>query len=220
MKTNQVLETIDRELCGRIVRQRTRDGFMALWDIEAIGKLYRLNNSLPEINYKDWVSSANVKEFLAELEKEIGTKPYIKSTKGNSGWAHPFFAIKILTHFNPKFEVQVYKWLFDCLIENRIKGGDSYRIMCGVLFDYSKDKTNFHKTIRGIAQVIKDKLYVENWNNATQLQLQKRDILQNYITDATRTLKDSVLGFKLGIAMYDSREGSNISQIKNNMGGV
>lgn len=211
MKTNQILETIDRELCGRIVRQRTKDGFMRLWDIEAIGKLYRLQNGLSEINFSDYLRKDNVREFLAELEKETGAKPYIKSTKANSGWVHPFFAIKILTHYNPKFEVQVYKWLFDYLIESRMRGGDSYKVMCGVVFSYTTDKTGFHRNIQKLANIIKDKLGVKDWNNATAEQLENRDILQNYITDATRTLKDSKLGIKLGIEMYNARKDRNFA---------
>lgn len=206
MKTNQILETIDRELCGRIIKQRTKDGFMSLWDIESVGNYYRISNNMPPINFKDWLGTQNVREFLAELEKEIGQSPYIKSTKNNSGWVHPFFAIKILTHFNPKFEIQVYKWLFDYLIDNRINGGDSYNVMCGVLFKYATNKTNFHKSIKQVANIIKDTLKVTDWNKATSYQLKERDILQNYITDATRTLKDSTQGFKLGIKMYFARQ--------------
>lgn len=205
MKTNQILETIDRELCGRIVRQRTKDGFMRLWDIEAIGKLYRLENGLSEMNFSDYLRKDNVREFLAELEKEIGTSPYIKSTKANSGWIHPFFAIKILTHFNPKFEVQVYKWLFDFLVENRMRGGDSYKVMCGVIFNYTKDKTFFHKNIQTLANSIKEKLGVSDWNKASAKQLENRELLQNYIIDATRTLKDPKVGIKLGFEMFNSR---------------
>lgn len=205
MKTNQIMESVDRELCGRIIKQRTKDGFMRLWDIEAIGKLYRLQNNLPEINYKDWIASANVKEFLTELELEIGTKPYIKSTKANSGWVHPFFAIKILTHFNPRFEVQVYKWLWDYLIQSRIKSSDSYTIMSGVLYKYSKSKTEFPKGLKMLADRIKRTIGAECWNEATQEQLQRRDELQTYIADFTRTFKDTKQGVRMAVAVWDEK---------------
>lgn len=204
MKTNQVLETIDRELCGRIVRQRTKDGFMRLWDIESIGKLYRIQNNLPEINYRDWICSNNVKEFLAELEVEIGTKPYIRSTKANSGWVHPFFAIKILTHFNPRFEVQVYKWLWDYLIENRIKSGDSYNTMCGVLWKYTSQQTFFKRNMANVARIIKELIGVDDWNKATQEQLESREYLHNLIIDFTRTFKDSKTGLNHALLVFKS----------------
>lgn len=207
MKTNQVMESIDRELCGRIVRQRTKDGFMRLWDIEAIGKLYRLENSLPELSLKDYMNSQNVKEFLAELEKEIGTNPYIKSTKSNSGWIHPFFAIKMLTHFNPRFEVQVYKWLWDYLIQNRIKSGDSYNTMCGMLWRYSSRKDLFAKNIKNLAVIIKNECGVDDWNKATQEQLADREYLHNMITDLTASLQNSKAGASLAIKAYRKKKG-------------
>ncbi len=205
MKTNQIMESVDRELFGRVVRQRTKDGFMRLWDIEAVGKLYRLENGLPELSLKDYVNSQNVKEFLAELEKEIGTSPYIKSTKSNSGWIHPFFAVKMLTHFNPKFEVQVYKWLWDYLIQNRISSGDSYNTMCGVLHKYTSNKSKFHSDIKVLASMIKNKVACDDWNTATQEQLEKRDYLQTSIADLTQTLKEPRQAIKIAFQMYENK---------------
>ena len=205
MKTNQVMESIDRKLCGRIVRQRTKDGFMRLWDIEAIGKLYRLENGLPELSLKDYMNSQNVKEFLAELEKEVGTNPYIKSTKANSGWIHPFFAIKMLTHFNPKFEVQVYKWLWDYLIQNRIDSGDSYVKMCGSLYAYTTQKAKFQQSIKTLSKNIREHFGVDTWNNATQEQLKLRDELQTNIADFAKTLNNAYHGLVFACDVYASK---------------
>ena len=199
------MESVDRELCGRIVRQRTKDGFMRLWDIEAIGKLYRLENGLPELSLKDYMSSQNVKEFLAELEKEIGANPYIKSTKSNSGWIHPFFAIKMLTHFNPKFEVKVYKWLWDYLVENRVSSVDSYNNMCGALHKYTSNKSKFHGDIKVLANMIKNKVACDDWNNSTQEQLEKRDYLQTSIAELTQTLKEPRQAIKIAFQMFDNK---------------
>lgn len=205
MKTNQVMESIDRELCGRIVRQRTKDGFMRLWDIEAIGKLYRLENGLPELSLKDYVNSQNVKEFLAELEKEIGSNPYIKSTKSNSGWIHPFFAIKMLTHFNPRFEVQVYKWLWDYLIQSRIDSGDSYVKMCGSLYAYTTQKVKFQQSIKALSKNIRNHFGVIDWNKATQEQLKLRDELQTNIADFAKTLQNAYQGLVFACDVYSSK---------------
>ena len=77
------------------------------------------------------------------------------------------------------------------------------------MFSYPTDKTGVHRNVQKLANLIKDKLGVSDWNNATAEQLENRDILQNYITDATRTLKDSKLGIKLGIEMYNARKDRN-----------
>lgn len=211
MKTNQIMETIDRSLCGRIVRQRTKDEFFRLDDILSIGNLYRIENNLPLVDFSRYLLTDNVKEFLNELRKEIGIEPYIKGAKNKSGWVHPYFAIKILTWFNPRFEVQVYKWLFDYLIQSRISGGNSYQVMCGVLYNYCNNKAKFTIDIKNLAHKIKDILKVDDWNKATNKQLQDRDLIHSYITDLTRTLKDAKLGAKLGIQMYIDR----LKEVKN-----
>lgn len=155
MQTNQVMETIDRKLCGIKVKQRTKDSFMNLKDVTNIVYKARIDSGLSAkgFNFSNWLATDNVKEFLAELEKEIETKPYIKGTKSSDGWIHPFFAIKILTYFNPRFEIKVYQWLYDFLIDNRINSGDSYKRMCGVLFQYSKDKTHFANNIKTLQKL-------------------------------------------------------------------
>lgn len=207
MKTNQIMETRDRELCGLIVRQRTKDGFMNLNDIADIVYQARIQNGLgvKGFNFNAYISSEGVKEFLEALEIEIGTNPYIRGAKNRPGWIHPFFALKILTHFNPRFEVQVYKWLWDYLIENRIKSSDSYTIMSGVLYKYSKSKTEFPKNLRILADRIKRTIGVERWNEATQEQLQRRDELQTYISDFARTFKDSNQGVRMAMAVWDEK---------------
>lgn len=203
------METTDRQLGNAIIRQRTKDSYYRLDDILAIGNLARIQNGLKPVNFSIYLNSTNTQDFLNELEQEIGMPPYFKGAKNRSGWVHPYFMIKILTWFNPKFEVQVYKWLFDYLIDNRIKGGNSYQIMSGVLFTYTSNKVNFHLSIRKLAKRIKELLGVEDWNKATKKQLEDRELIHNYITDLTRTLKDSKQGVKLGLEMYKRRLETN-----------
>lgn len=207
MKTNQIMETRDRDLCGLIVRQRTKDGFMNLDDVTNIVYQARINSGFNAkgFNFSNWLTSDSTQEFLVELENEIGTNPYIRGAKNRSGWIHPFFAIKILTHFNPRFEVQVYKWLWDYLIQSRIKSSDSYTIMSGVLYKYSKSKTEFPKGIKMLADRIKRTIGAECWNEATQEQLQRRDELQTYIADFTRTFKDTKQGIRMAVAVWDEK---------------
>ena len=204
MKTNQVMQTIDRELCGAIIKQRTKDEFFnlsnILFVIEEHIRKQRLYNY--RLNFSDFLQQQNTKRFLEALEKEIGTKPYIKGAKNRDAWVHPYFAIKILTHFNPEFEIQVYKWLFDYLIKNRIDSGDSFNNMCGVLYKHSKNKALFSKHIQSLAYTIKKLIKCNDWNQATEEQLKQRDFLQNYIADLTHTLQDSRQGVKLGIEVY------------------
>ena len=210
MKTNQVMETTDRELEGHIVRQRTKDEFMALNDVLAIGDTIRIKEGKRPINFPNYLLQEGVKDFLKELETEIGKPVYIRGTKSHTGWIHPFFAIKILLHFNPKFEIKVYKWLMDYLIDTRIRGGDTYNNMCGVMFQYTTKQATFSKSIKALAKLIKDLVGVEEWNTATKEQLELRERLMNYIINATRTLKDSKLGVHMGVEMFKSSLQDNL----------
>lgn len=212
MKTNQILETIDRDFNGVIVRQRTQDSFFSLSNVLRVVNNWRDDNNLPSFNFAGYIKTQNVKEFLAELESKTGKKPYIKATKTQGGWVHPFFMLKILIHNNPKFEISVYEWLFDNLIQNRISSGDSYTRMCGVLFRYAVNKDKFTKNIKIVARQIKDICVCDDWNKATQEQLARRDWLQNMIADLAQTLHDSTQGYKLAIQAYHTKYLTN--QIK------
>lgn len=205
MKTSVIMETQDRVLKGMIVKQRTRDSFFALNDIMNVINLARMKQGQKLARFDIFLQNDSTKDFLLALEKEISTKPYIKGAKGKTGWVHPFFALKILTHFEPNFEVQVYKWLWDYLIENRIKSGDSYVKMCGELYRVSSNKAKFHENIQNLAKLIKDTIGVDDWNKASTGQLELREYAHNMIADLAKTLNDSTKGATLGIQALKER---------------
>lgn len=205
MKTNQVMESIDRELEGVIVRQRTKDNYFNLNDILCLVDSERIKQRLSRINFDKFLLTDNVKAFLIALETEIGSKPYIRGAKNRDGWVHPYFALKILTYHNPQFEVKVYKWLWDLLMQYRCNSGDSYSRMCGVLYKYSKQQSRFNVAISMLANAIKVLLEVEDWNKATKQQLEMRDQLHNSICDITTALKDSKQGIRLGLQAFAER---------------
>lgn len=197
MKTNQIMQTTDRELSGVIVRQRTCDSFFALSDIaRVIAKNTPDNVAIKRVDSYFILNSS--KNFIQELDSNCG-KSYIKGRGKNTSWVHPYIAIDILLWANPKFKIEVYQWLWDYLIENRIKSGDSYSKMCGVLYSVSRDKTNFHKNIQNLAKIIKDTIGVDDWNQATSEQLELREYAHNMIADLAKTLHDSTKGASLGI---------------------
>lgn len=208
MKTNQIMQTADRELSGVIVRQRTCDSFFALSDISRV-VIKNTPNTASIKRVDSYFLLNSTKELLAELEKTIGTLPYIKGRGKNTSWVHPYLAIDILLWGNPKFKIEVYGWLWDYLIENRIKSGDSYSKMCGVLYSVSSDKTNFHKNIQNLAKIIKDTIGVDDWNKATNEQLELREYAHNMIADLAKTLHDSTKGASLGIQALKERIKSN-----------
>lgn len=208
MKTNQIVESIDRELEGRIVAQRTKDGFLSLGAIQSIINLDRIGRGLGGIQFSHFLQNENVSEFVKELELQTNAPVYHRATKSSRGWIHPFLALKFLTHYNPKFEIRVYQWLFDYLMQNRIKSSDSFTRMSGVLLKYAKNKTKFAQGMMGLSKKIR--LYVGlcesmSWNKATALQLSRRDELQNLIADLAESLADNKQALDLAFSVYKNK---------------
>lgn len=207
MKTNQVIESIenrtmqvgDKQL---IIRQRTKDSFFALNDIILLCDSWFFLQNKRRFDVHQYFKQDATKEFIKELENRIGDKCYIKGVKNKTGWVHPFLMLDILLWANPKFKVEVYSWLNDFLIQNRINSGDSYVRMCGVLYKYSTQKSQFNIAIRMIGKQIKDFIGVSEWNKASQEQLKRRDELQSFIADLAETLQNSKEAVRLGFVNY------------------
>lgn len=200
MKTSVIMESIDRDLLGQIVPQRTKDEYFSLTAIvNVINKERMFNQELTPVQFSRFLQVESVAEFVKELEKEVGGPVYYKATKSSRGWIHPFLALKFLTHYNPKLEIKVYQWLWDYLIANRVKSGDSYLEMKGALYEYYPNKLKYPGFLMSVAKKIREALNVDDWNKATKEQLEARDYTHKMICDLTKTLHDSKQGVKLGI---------------------
>lgn len=83
----------------------------------------------------DFFTTKNVKEFLeALMEEEKFTSrdsAYVKSKarsdRGGGTWMHPVLFIKFAMWLNPRFEVQVIKFVYDQMLKYRNDAGDAYR---------------------------------------------------------------------------------------------
>lgn len=113
------------------VEQRTSD---AMFNATALLKQW--NESAGEKKeIKKFFENQNAKEFISALMEEEnldGEKSaYVKSkaSRGkNAGtWMHPILFVKFAMWINPRFEVQVIKFVYDQMIEYRKKSGDAYR---------------------------------------------------------------------------------------------
>lgn len=80
---------------------------------------------------KEFFSNKNTKEFIDALleEEKLNTEnlAYLKS-RGKSGgtWMHPVLFVKFAMWLNPRFEVQVIKFVYDEMIKYRNEAGDAY----------------------------------------------------------------------------------------------
>ena len=213
MKTNVVMESIDRKLNDIIIRQRTKDEFLQVRDVLKVINLHRLSKGLESIKFSNFLLNENIKEFMKSLELAKNCKVYYRGNKKESGWIHPYLAIKFLTHYYPELEIKIYDWLFDYLIKYRKDSGDSYVKMTGILFKHTKSPTTFQKSMVKLAQVIKKKIGCENWNEATKEQLERREYLHNMISDLVETLEDCKAGLSLALQAYDKKYNDNMALI-------
>lgn len=124
MKTNQLMK---RKMGEFNVTQRTKDGFFCATELlrqwNEYANLNRGNSPyLKQKDLKEFFSNKNTKEFIDALleEEKLSTKnlAYLKS-RGKSGgtWMHPVLFVKFAMWLNPRFEVQVIKFVYDEMIK-------------------------------------------------------------------------------------------------------
>jgi uncharacterized protein YjgD (DUF1641 family) len=127
MKTSVVMI---RPMGSFEVHQRTKDG---MFNANSLLKQWNASGgSKKEI--KDYFDNKSTKEFIEAMindENTIGgIVPMIKSkaSKGeNAGtWMHPYLFIDFAMWLNPKFKLEVIKFVYDELIKYRNDAGDGY----------------------------------------------------------------------------------------------
>lgn len=110
------------------VEQRTKDG---MFNATALLRQWNESNGEKKEITK-FFENENTKEFISALmsEENLNTQnsAYLKSRgKGGGTWMHPILFIKFAMWLNPRFEVQVIKFVYDQMIKYRNDAGDAYR---------------------------------------------------------------------------------------------
>lgn len=131
---------MQRRMGQFVVIQRTSDGMFNA--TELIRQFNRFNNTGKRI--KDFIKISQTNEFIDELKKDLESQReyypdgdyqpirIIKGRNTKSGktpdmvWYHPYLFIKFAMWLNPRFELQVIKFIYDQLIEFRNNAGDGY----------------------------------------------------------------------------------------------
>lgn len=128
MKTNQIMV---RPMGCFSVEQRTKDGMF-----NATSLLKQWNESAGEKKeITKFFENQNTKEFIEALmqEENLDTQnlAYVKSKasrgKNVGTWMHPILFVKFAMWLNPRFEVQVIKFVYDQMIAFRNEAGDAYK---------------------------------------------------------------------------------------------
>ena len=150
-------------------------------DLVKAGNMWRISNGISPFDAKAWFKNKSTTEFIHELELKYGKVKVSGRGKGSHTWVHPLLFIDMALAINPKLKVEVYEWLFDNLIKFRNESGDSYKKMCGNLYSNQGDKRNFPAFVSDVASKVKLACGVNDWNEATEDQLNKRDKIHNNI---------------------------------------
>ena len=125
MITNQVM---NRPMGNFLVEQRTKDSMF-----NATNLLKQWNEASGEKKeITKFFDNDNTKEFISALmeEENLNTQnsAYLKARGKNGGtWMHPILFVKFAMWLNPRFEVQVIKFVYDQMLKYRNDAGDAYK---------------------------------------------------------------------------------------------
>ena len=195
MKTEVEMQ---RPFMGGHIRQKSKSQLFCSTDLIKIVNQKRKELNRHPFNFQQYLKGKSTQEFIKELQKE--NEKVIVSTKGRHGatWVHPYLLIDIALACDPKFKVNVYSWLYDQLLQYRNDSGDSYKSMCGHLYDNHNDKSRFHLWITKVAKYIKQICCVNNWDSANENQLKLRETIHDTIIDMSYVIKNNNQAVKLG----------------------
>lgn len=173
------------------VLQRTKDGMfnatalLRQWN-ESVKTSENLNPQkngyLKRKDLDDYLRLQSTKDFLAALQSDAdfkdGNSPYLTSRgKYNGGtWMTPLMFIDFAMWLNPKFKVQVLKFVYDQLIEFRTAAGDNYNVLTKAVAGFPD--VDYAQLAKGLNWIVFNRHYKDIRNNASPKQLEELDELQ------------------------------------------
>jgi len=192
-----------RELFGHEISQKSKSEFFSATDLIKAGNHWRSMNGLSLFNLSTYLKGKQASEFIDELKLKYDKKP-LSVSRGRNGqtWVHPLLFIDIALAISPKLKIEVYEWLFDHLIKHRNASGDSYKEMCAALYTNHANKKEFPSFVTKVADYIKLKVGVKDWQTASQQQLEKRDKVHIAIKLLCNVLRDPNQAVRYGVYEY------------------
>jgi hypothetical protein len=196
MKTEVI---ISRPFMGSLIEQKSKTGMFNATNLIKIANTKRKELGQSPFNLSQFLKQKSTLEFIEELQKE--NERVIINGRGRNAktWVHPLLFIDVSLAINPKFKVEVYKWLYDELLKYRNDSGDSYRKMAGSIYERINNKKNFHKYITRVANYIKEECDVKDWNKANQNQLYLRNKMHDNISLLCGVLNNCNEAVRIGV---------------------
>lgn len=205
MKTEVV---ISRPFMGSLVEQKSKSGMFNATDLIKIANIKRRELGQSNFNLSQFLKQKSTLDFIEELQKENERVLLKGRGRKASTWVHPLLFIDIALAINPKFKVEVYKWLYDELLKYRNDSGESYKKMAGAIYNRTTQKNSFHKYITKVAKYIKNNCGVEDWNKCTEKQLYLRDKMHENIALLCSVLNNTNEAVRIGVlkALEDNKD--------------
>jgi hypothetical protein len=196
METEVIME---RAFLDGTVRQKSKTEFICANDIVQAGNKYRVNNGMSLFHLSRWMDYDATKEFITALEEKYGTVK--AATRGRKGitWVHPYLAIDLALAISPELKIEVYSWLFDNLLKYRNDSGDSYKKLCGSVWNAIPNKSEMKTSMNVIAASIRLECGVTDWQKATVEQLALRDKMHENISLLCDVIRDIDKAVEYGI---------------------
>lgn len=191
-----------RELFGGEISQQSKTQFFSATDLERIGNVWRSQNNLPAFKMNKWFTNKSTQEFISMLENKYEVVKVNSRGKNQHTWIHPLLFIDMALAISPELKLEVYEWIFDHLLKYRNDSGNSYKEMSSALYEIYSNKKEFPKFIIKVADYIKDKIGVTDWQKATQEQLEQRDKIHNAIKLFCRVMTNPKEAVRLGVYEY------------------
>lgn len=188
MKTDQLM-TVSFKHGDMQIFHKTNIGKLA--DVFAIGNQYRGNAGQPPLHMAPWLAMTQVKEYIAFVEKEVGSPVKITKTGKNGGtWVHLYILLDAAMYLSAEFKFDVIKTFVEGkLLINRNDSGDEFIKLNGVVTDnaqalFGKPAHSGH--FIGMAKILRDRILQseghQGWNYATSAELTERVRIENAVS--------------------------------------
>ena len=165
------------------VSQRTQDGMF-----NATSLLTQWNNhSGSQKQMIHFTGNQTTKEFIEVLETDNDTKErncVLIQTRGKNGgtWMHPYLFIDFAMWINPKFKLDVIRFVYDQLIQFRHSAGDNYRGLTSAISRFTN--VNYSQLAKGLNYIVFDKHFEGIRQSASQEQLLQLTEIQKQLAFA------------------------------------
>ncbi len=145
---------MERPMGEFTVEQRIKD---SMFNATSLVKQWNSIEGNPKRDLSKFWESKKVQEFLIALSEEENyntpKQGYLKTRGKNGGtWVNPYIFIKLAMWINPKFEVQVIKFVYDQLIEQRHLAGDKYNVLTDAIVKL--EGVNYSLVARGLNYIV------------------------------------------------------------------